>query len=134
MHTALTLALEREGWEVHHQVEDPSASGPALEDDPTLAAITSDEGRHEEMLRRLQRVDAAHAEHKRALILFCSHIGGHKYAGNVIVSMRCFSPPIRRFESCYLVTCTWGDASVGLTYNWFRRSILPEACRCGTAG
>ncbi|EJF61143.1 hypothetical protein DICSQDRAFT_61143 [Dichomitus squalens LYAD-421 SS1] len=83
---SLTQALEREAWEVHHQVEDPSVSGPALEDDPTLAGITSDTERHEEVLRRLQRVDAAHAEHKRALILFCSHIGGHKYAGNVIIN------------------------------------------------
>ncbi|KAI1795131.1 Sucraseferredoxin-like protein [Ganoderma leucocontextum] len=83
---SLTLALEREGWEVHHQVEDPSASGPALEDDPTLAGMASDEDRHAEIARRLQAIDAAHAPHKRALILFCSHIGGHKYAGNVIIN------------------------------------------------
>ena len=83
--------MEREGWEVHHQVEDPSLSGPPLEDDPALAQIESEEERQEEILRRLQRVDAAHAEHKRALILFCSHIGGHKYAGNVIVSLLLYS-------------------------------------------
>ena len=81
---ALTLALEREGWEVHQQVEDPSMSGPALEDDPSLFTA-SDEEKQGEIVRRLQSVDAAHAEHKRALILYCSHIGGHKYAGNVIV-------------------------------------------------
>ncbi len=83
---ALTLALEREGWEVHNQVEDPSLSGPSLEDDPTLADMVFDEDKHAEIARRLQAIDVEHAAHKRALILFCSHIGGHKYAGNVIVS------------------------------------------------
>lgn len=78
---ALTLALEREGWEVHHQVEDPSISGPALEDDPVLSPL-SPADTEAELRRRLQHVDA---EHKRALILYSSHIGGHKYAGNVIV-------------------------------------------------
>lgn len=81
---ALTLALEREGWEVHNQVEDPSLSGPSLEDDPTLADMVFDEDKYAEINRRLQAID--HTAHKRALILFCSHIGGHKYAGNVIVS------------------------------------------------
>ena len=88
MALALTLALEREGWEVHQQVEAPTLSGPALEDDPVLSALASEEEQQAEILRRLQSVDAAHAEHKRALILYCSHIGGHKYAGNVIVSLR----------------------------------------------
>ena len=85
---ALTVSLEREGWEVHQQVEAPTVSGPALEDDPVLSALASAEEQQAEILRRLQSVDAAHAEHKRALILYCSHIGGHKYAGNVIVSLR----------------------------------------------
>ncbi|KAI0750692.1 Sucraseferredoxin-like protein [Daedaleopsis nitida] len=81
---SLTLALEREGWEVHTQLEDPSLSGPALEDEPAFAALAP-AGAEEEVRRRLQGVDPAHADHKRALILFCSHIGGHKYAGNVII-------------------------------------------------
>ena len=93
MALALTLALEREGWEVHQQVEAPTLSGPALEDDPVLSALASEEEQQAEILRRLQSVDTAHAEHKRALILYCSHIGGHKYAGNVIVSLR----PTRAF-------------------------------------
>ena len=91
---ALTVSLEREGWEVHQQVEAPTVSGPALEDDPVLSALASAEEQQAEILRRLQSVDAAHAEHKRALILYCSHIGGHKYAGNVIVSLR----PTRAFR------------------------------------
>ncbi|PIL37050.1 hypothetical protein GSI_00742 [Ganoderma sinense ZZ0214-1] len=83
---ALTLTLEREGWEVHNQIEDPSLSGPSLEDDPTLADMVFDEDKYAEINRRLQAIDAEHVEHKRALILFCSHIGGHKYAGNVIIN------------------------------------------------
>ncbi|RDX55502.1 Sucraseferredoxin-like protein [Lentinus brumalis] len=83
---SLTVSLEREGWEVHTQVEAPTLSGPALEDDPVLAGLTSDEEKQAEIVRRLQSVDAAHAEPKRALILYCSHIGGHKYAGNVIIN------------------------------------------------
>ncbi|EIW62061.1 uncharacterized protein TRAVEDRAFT_115405 [Trametes versicolor FP-101664 SS1] len=77
---ALTLALEREGWEVHSQLDDPSAHGhgPALED-----LSGSEDEKHAEVQRQLQALDA---EHKRALILYCSHIGGHKYAGNVIIN------------------------------------------------
>lgn len=77
---ALTLSLERQGWEVHTQVDDSTMHEPSLEDLPG----TADE-KHAALRRQLQDVDAANAEHKRALILYCSHIGGHKYAGNVIV-------------------------------------------------
>lgn len=67
---------------MHSQLDDPSAHGhgPALED-----LSGSEDEKHAEVQRQLQALDAAHAEHKRALILYCSHIGGHKYAGNVIV-------------------------------------------------
>ncbi|KAI0375533.1 hypothetical protein BV20DRAFT_1040173 [Pilatotrama ljubarskyi] len=78
---ALTLALEREGWEVHTQIDDPSAHGPPLEE-----LHGSEEEKQAKVLQQLKEVDVAHAEHKRALILFCSHIGGHKYAGNVIIN------------------------------------------------
>ncbi|KAI0774168.1 Sucrase/ferredoxin-like-domain-containing protein [Fomes fomentarius] len=77
IHIALTLALEREGWEVHHQVEDPSIR-------PALSSLTP-EDTEAELRRRLQHV-GVDAEHKRALILYSSHIGGHKYAGNVIIN------------------------------------------------
>ncbi|KAI1792067.1 Sucraseferredoxin-like protein [Ganoderma leucocontextum] len=82
---ALTSALEREGFDVHHQLEDPSLSGPALEDDPTLTSLPSDEEKRAEIRRRLQQ--HAHSEQRRALVLFCSHVGQHKFAGNVIISM-----------------------------------------------
>ncbi|KAI0832314.1 Sucrase/ferredoxin-like-domain-containing protein [Trametes gibbosa] len=78
---ALTLALERQGWEVHTQVDDSTLHEPALED---LAGTAAE--KHAALRAQLQGVDAAHADHKRALVLFCSHIGGHKYAGNVIIN------------------------------------------------
>ncbi|KAI9001116.1 Sucrase/ferredoxin-like-domain-containing protein [Trametes punicea] len=78
---ALTLALEREGWEVHTQLDLPSLHGPPLENLPG-----SEDEKHAAVLERLKAVHAAHAEHKRALVLFCSHVGGHKYAGNMIIN------------------------------------------------
>ena len=79
--SGLTVALEREGWEVNTQLEDPNMWGPPLED---LAARTPEE-RVKEVMKQLKAQDAQTAETKRALILRCSHIGGHKFAGNCIV-------------------------------------------------
>jgi (2Fe-2S) ferredoxin len=67
--------LQDEGWEVHTQLEDPT--GPPLEDYP------DEVGKEAELSRRLQELDESIP--KKALILMTSHIGGHKYAGNVIV-------------------------------------------------
>lgn len=78
---ALTGALEREGWEVHTQVEDPSLLGPPLEE-----VSGTEQDKEAEVLRRLKSVDPKNAETKRALIVRNSHMGGHKFAGNVIVS------------------------------------------------
>jgi len=72
---AFTDTLQAEGWDVHTQLEDPT--GPPLEDYPD-----GDE-KEAELSRRLQELDEG--LHKRALILKTSHIGGHKYAGNVII-------------------------------------------------
>jgi len=68
--------LQGEGWEVHTQLEDPT--GPPLEDYP-------DDGdeKEGELSRRLLELDESPS--KRALVLMTSHIGGHRYAGNVIV-------------------------------------------------
>jgi hypothetical protein len=71
--------LQGEGWDVHTQLEDPT--GSPLED------YADGDEKETEFSRRLQELDEGLP--KRALILKTSHIGGHKYAGNVIV--RCFS-------------------------------------------
>ena len=67
--------MQGEGWDVHTQLEDPI--GSPLEDYPD-----GDE-KEAELSRTLQELDESLP--KRALILMTSHIGGHKYAGNVIV-------------------------------------------------
>jgi len=77
LQTALLHALENEGYEVHTQLEEPL--GPPLE-----AMTGTDEEREQEFLRRLQAI-ADSGEPKKALILKNSHIGGHKFSGNVVV-------------------------------------------------
>lgn len=72
---AFTQTLLGEGWDVHTQLEDPT--GSPLED------YHDDDEKEAEFSRRLQELDEDLP--KRALILKTSHIGGHKYAGNVIV-------------------------------------------------
>jgi Sucrase/ferredoxin-like len=68
--------LQREGWDVHTQLDDPT--GPPLEYYPDGPE------KETELNRKLQDLDD-NSLPKRALILKTSHIGGHKYAGNVIV-------------------------------------------------
>ncbi|EMD40810.1 hypothetical protein CERSUDRAFT_62787 [Gelatoporia subvermispora B] len=81
LENALTHALEREEWEVHTQVDDPTLAGGPLEE-----LQGSDEERDAELLRRLRTLDVKQSSHKRALIVRVSHIGGHKFAGNVIIN------------------------------------------------
>ncbi|KAH9951699.1 Sucraseferredoxin-like protein [Amylocystis lapponica] len=75
-----TTALERQGWDVRTQLEDPAQTGPALEE-----LSGTEEEREAEIVRQLHAVDPVHADHPSALILRNSHIGGHKFAGNVII-------------------------------------------------
>jgi len=74
---AFAQTLEAKDWEVHTQLEDPT--GPPLEDYP------DGDDKEAELNRRLQELDESLP--KRALVLMTSHIGGHKYAGNVIIYM-----------------------------------------------
>ncbi|KAF8559050.1 hypothetical protein OG21DRAFT_1474462 [Imleria badia] len=67
--------LEREGWVVHTELEDLSRN-PTLES--SLINGPEPEITFEAQLKELG------GEHK-ALILRTSHIGGHKFAGNVII-------------------------------------------------
>jgi hypothetical protein len=76
---AFSQTLQGEGWDVHTQLEEPT--GPPLE------AYPDEDDKEAELNRRLQELDEGLP--KRALILKTSHIGGHRYAGNVIV--RCSS-------------------------------------------
>lgn len=79
---ALTNELESVGWEVHDQVEDPDC----IEDSAIEDIQGTTEERDAVVEERLKKLCDQSAETKRALIIYCSHIGGHKFAGNVIVS------------------------------------------------
>ena len=79
LRTAFTKRLEAEGWQVDTDLEDLSAFEKPLEEFPG-----SNEDREAEILRRLKSIGE---DTHRALILKISHIGGHKFAGNVIVSL-----------------------------------------------
>lgn len=73
---AFTQYLEREGWEVHTDLQD-------LSFDPSLESQASSDTDMEQLIEA--QLKSLHSEHK-ALILMNSHIGGHKFAGNCIVS------------------------------------------------
>lgn len=74
-----TQSLEREGWEVHTDLEDLS-NEPTLEH---LLGVGNADGADPETVYQSQ-LTALPGQH-RALILRNSHIGGHKFAGNVII-------------------------------------------------
>lgn len=69
---ALRAVLEVEGWEVHNELEHVCLWGPPLSNSEEFEAAR--EAMIEEPV-------------KKALIIKTSHIGGHKYAGNVMVSV-----------------------------------------------
>ncbi|EJD01408.1 uncharacterized protein FOMMEDRAFT_89285 [Fomitiporia mediterranea MF3/22] len=76
--------LESEGWSVDTDLEDLSANGPPLE---TIAS--TDEEREAAALAQLKALasfsSTTDPQSELTLILKNSHIGGHKFAGNVII-------------------------------------------------
>ena len=72
--------LESSGWTVHTRLEDPCE----LVDQP-IESLDPDK-RDPLILERLKTLHAL----KKVLIVTTSHVGGHKFAGNCIVS---FPPP-----------------------------------------
>ncbi|CAE6487088.1 unnamed protein product [Rhizoctonia solani] len=76
---AFTTSLSTLGWDVHTQIDDPAEHGqPALEDLPEPRAEDT-----KERLQWLRKPESDFAQ--RVLILRNSHMGGHKFAGNVII-------------------------------------------------
>ena len=76
---AFTQVLNAEGWEVDYQLRDLS---DAIE--VTHGQDNSTTG-NETLLDRIKSRAENSGEKKKALILKTSHVGGHKFAGNVIV-------------------------------------------------
>lgn len=79
-HVAFSHYLHLEGWTVDTHLDHEALSGSPLED-----FKGTPEEREEEALRRLKSI--GQDPRKRALIIMNSHIGGHKFAGNVIVRL-----------------------------------------------
>ena len=102
-----TRELESEGWHVDTDIEDLSSSNPNLE-----SLGQTKEEREAAALSQLQQLypppsssdsespnstnglsnGNGNPQEKKALILKNSHIGGHKFAGNAIVSLPPPSP------------------------------------------
>jgi len=68
--SALETALHQEGWEVHRELDDVEMMGP-----PLASASESSDARRK----------GQESSQKRALILMNSHMGGHKFAGNMMI-------------------------------------------------
>lgn len=74
-------ALEGENWIVHYDLEDEDCMGLSLED-----LEGTEKERDNFMADKLREASEGTAhDQKMALILKISHIGGHKFAGNVII-------------------------------------------------
>ncbi|KAG8883443.1 hypothetical protein FRB97_006571 [Tulasnella sp. 331] len=77
---ALTSSLESCGWEVHDQVDDPECS-----EEKAVEEVPESE-REATTLQHLKALTTPGGnETKRALVLYNSHTGGHKFAGNIII-------------------------------------------------
>lgn len=101
---AFTQSLEDHGWSVDTEIEHPS--GPPLEE-----LQKTDQEDDELVTKQLQEF----ASEKKALILRNSHTGGHRYAGNCIVS--------KLFISSSLFPPPFPSA----TWTWFQRSLSPSS-------
>ncbi|KZO97963.1 hypothetical protein CALVIDRAFT_596977 [Calocera viscosa TUFC12733] len=77
---SFTSQLEYEGWQVDHNIDENYDDwGDSLE---SITGLTREE---REMIVEKRLADPTRQENKRVLILRSSHVGGHKYAGNVIL-------------------------------------------------
>ncbi|KZT62952.1 hypothetical protein CALCODRAFT_425606 [Calocera cornea HHB12733] len=77
---SFTSQLEYEGWQVDHNIDENYDDwGDSLE---SITGLTPEE---REMIVEKRLADPQRLDNKRVLILRSSHVGGHKYAGNVIL-------------------------------------------------
>lgn len=88
---AIITVLEARGWEAHTQLEvDHSVQSLEERDrqDSSFASLdyATREARFAEEMRQREGQHGGHGDTgRRALIIKTSHIGGHKFAGNMIV-------------------------------------------------
>ena len=100
--------LESKGWAVDLDLCDLPCSGPPVE---VLEPSNTQQDRIDYIEKRLKKLwdpidtNNTYAPQKRtALVLKNSHVGGHKFAGNVIVRLLLlFSLPLYRFYWGHLI-------------------------------
>jgi len=80
---ALFKLLSARNWEVHTDLEPSNMSHPSLESLISSSTFDTAEERDARILERIKE-DSVH-DHKKALLIKTSHIGGHKFAGNLII-------------------------------------------------
>jgi (2Fe-2S) ferredoxin len=78
LEAGLISSLEHKGWEVHTQLDDTHALGESLSHTLPKGSLEEVKTAFDAKLRELPLL-------KRALVLRTSHIGGHKFAGNVVI-------------------------------------------------
>ena len=81
--SALFKLLSARNWEVHTDLEPSNMSHPSLESLISSSTFDTAEERDARILERIKE-DSVH-DHKKALLIKTSHIGGHKFAGNLII-------------------------------------------------
>ena len=80
---ALFNLLSAKNWEVHTDLEPSNMSDPSLESLITSSSFVTAEEREAKILERIKD-DSTH-DHKKALLIKTSHVGGHKFSGNMII-------------------------------------------------
>src|SRR5258708_23655980 len=85
--SALFKLLSARNWEVHTDLEPSNMSHPSLESLISSSTFDTAEERDARILERIKE-DSVH-DHKKALLIKTSHIGGHKIARDMII----FFPP-----------------------------------------
>ena len=79
--TAIVTTLNSRSWEVHTEIELDTTS-PSLQ---SISSTSSDPTEQEEaVLEYVRNVPEGNGS-KRALLLKVSHVGGHKFAGNMVL-------------------------------------------------
>lgn len=82
MTTAIVTTLNSRSWEVHTEIELDSDVPPLQ---ASLASSLNTAERDEAIREQLRAFQASNNRSKRALLLKVSHVGGHKYAGNMVL-------------------------------------------------
>lgn len=123
LETAICRELEGRGWNVDHNLRDEDCMGTSLED------LTGTEAEREQAMSELLR-DAANGtlnDQKMALLIKVSHIGGHKFAGNIII----YTPQGPNGTGIWYGRVSPHEVPAVVEHTILQGQILPELLRGG---